>query len=104
VEEDWLEDWDLFLWELKTNFGPFNPTRDVEVEIDHLCMMDLHCVTKYNIEFNCLSMQLHWDEAALCHNYYHGLLNQIKDKIAWIRKLTSLLELWKLTHNINWPY
>src|SRR6202045_3378764 len=69
VEEDWLEDWDLFLWELKPNFGLFNLTRDAEAEIDHLRMKDLHCITKYNVKFNCLSVQLHWDEAALCHNY-----------------------------------
>src|ERR1700726_3423095 len=42
VEEDWLKDWDLFLRELKTNFGPFNPTGDVEAEIDHLRMKDSH--------------------------------------------------------------
>src|SRR6202043_1217256 len=68
AEEDWLEDWDLFLWELKKNFGPFDPTGDAEVEIDHLRMKDLHRVTKYNVEFNRLSTRLHWDEAALCHN------------------------------------
>src|ERR1700731_812562 len=63
AEEDWLEDWDLFLWELKTNFSLFDPTRDVEAEIDHLRMKDSHHVTKYNVEFNCLSTGLHWDEA-----------------------------------------
>src|ERR1700730_3696536 len=86
AEEDWLEDWDLFLQELKTNFGLFDPTRDVEAEIDHLRMKDSHRVTKYNVEFNCLSTGLHWDEAALCHNYYRGLPNQIKDEIARIGK------------------
>src|SRR3984893_14757573 len=104
AEEDWLEDWDLFLWELKTNFGLFNPTRDTKVEIDHLCIKDSHCVTKYNVKFNHLSVWLYWDEATLHHNYYHGLPNQIKDEIAQIRKTTSLPELWKLTHDINWHH
>ena len=104
AEEDWLEDWDLFLWELKTNFGLFNPTRDTEVEIDHLCMKDLHCVTKYNVKFNHLSVWLHWDEATLRHNYYHGLPNRIKDKIAQIGNLTLLPELRKLTHDIDRRY
>src|SRR6202045_4191372 len=104
AEEDWLEDWDLFLRELKTNFGPFDLTRDAEAEIDHLRMKDSHCVTKYNVEFNRLSARLHGDEAALRHNYYRGLLNQIKDEIAWIRKPTSLPELRKLTHDIDWHY
>src|SRR3984893_407542 len=104
VEEDWLEDWDLFLRELKTNFGPFDPTGDAEVEIDHLRMKDSHRVTKYNVEFNHLSARLHWDEAALRHNYYRGLLNRIKDEIARIGKPTSLPELRKLTHDIDRRY
>src|ERR1700731_25254 len=104
AEEDWLEDWDLFLQELKTNFGPFDPTGDAEVEIDHLRMKNSHHVTKYNVKFNCLSAWLHWDEAALRHNYYCGLLNRIKDEIARIGKPTSLPELWKLTHNIDRRY
>src|ERR1700730_11455997 len=104
AEEDWLKDWDLFLQELKTNFGPFDPTGDTEAEIDHLRMKDLHRVTKYNIEFNRLSTRLHWDEAALHHNYYRRLLNWIKDEITQIGKLTSLPELRKLTHDINRRY
>ena len=104
VEEDWLKDWDSFLWELKTDFGPLDLTRDVEVEINHLCMKNSHCITKYNVKFNHLSAWLHWDKATLCHNYYHGLPNWTKDEITLIRKPTSLPALWELTHDINQHY
>src|SRR3984893_18273622 len=67
-------------------------------------MKDSHRITKYNVEFNRLSTRLHWDEAALHHNYYRRLPNWIKDEIAWIGKLTLLLELRKLTHDIDRHY
>jgi len=32
----WLEDWDAFVEELKTNFGPYNKSGDVESELVNL--------------------------------------------------------------------
>ena len=36
----WLNDWDLFVSELKNNPGPFDESADIEHKLSHLCMKD----------------------------------------------------------------
>ena len=36
----WLEDWDAFVKELQTNFGPYDESGDVESELVNLWMKD----------------------------------------------------------------
>ena len=40
VIPDWIDNWDLFVKELQTNFGPYDEVGDVEQELVNLCMKD----------------------------------------------------------------
>lgn len=88
--EAWLINWDLFVFELRNNFGPHDPVGDAEAEINCLHMKDSDRITKYNVEFNWISARLQWSENALRHNYYRGLPNCIKDEIARTGKPPTL--------------
>ena len=35
---DWIDNWDLFVDEIQTNFGPFDQVGDIEHELVNLCM------------------------------------------------------------------
>jgi hypothetical protein len=107
-EEDpppvWLENWDEFTQELRDNFSPTDPSGDAENDIDMLAMKDNNQIAKYNIEFNCLSAQLRWDENSLHHKYYKGLPPRIKDEIAWIGKPDTLKQLRIVSQTIDARY
>jgi hypothetical protein len=70
----WFENYPAFVTELCNNFRPHDPVGDAEADIESLRMCDTQCITKYIVEFNRLSSQLEWNNTALCHQYYRGLL------------------------------
>jgi len=39
----WMTDWEEFIIELQTTFGPRDPVADAEHQLNHLCMKDNHC-------------------------------------------------------------
>ena len=43
----WLENWDLFVEELQSNFGPFDKTTDVEHALMNLWMKDNQRISEY---------------------------------------------------------
>ena len=47
-----------FILELQMNFGPHNPIRDVEHQLNHLTMKDSQCINKYILKFNWITMQV----------------------------------------------
>ena len=49
-EPIWLSDLTLFIEELKTNFGTYNPVSKAEAELKGLCMQDDHQAMKYFIK------------------------------------------------------
>src|SRR5882724_6390258 len=51
----WLSDFKLFIEELKTNFGTFNPEEEAEAEFEQLCMHENHQAMKYFIKFQQLA-------------------------------------------------
>ncbi|KAG6327059.1 hypothetical protein ID866_12030, partial [Astraeus odoratus] len=60
---------------------------------------------KYIVEFNCLATQVHgYGEGALCHIFYNGLPDCIKDKIAHIGKPPSLIDLHTMAQGIDVHY
>src|SRR6185369_2164516 len=59
---------------------------------------------KYNVEFQRLATRTSWDESALCHQYYAGLPDRIKDILALQSKPKSLVELKAAAHTINTRY
>jgi hypothetical protein len=82
TDPTWLEDWDLFVEELQTNFGPYNQTGDAESELVSLKMTSGQHITEYIVRFNSLAPCCNWGDAALCYQFYEGLLNCLKDKVS----------------------
>ena len=82
VEPSWLSDFDLFLEELETNFGTYDPVGEAEAELEGLHMHESHQATKYFIKFQQLATCVEWGDAALCRQAYNcqeftGLCNLI---------------------------
>ena len=75
----WENDWTDFIHVLHNQFRPIDPTADAEDNIINLRMKDNQHILKYNIEFTHLATQTSWDNSILCHCYYSGLAECIKD-------------------------
>src|SRR6266481_2554606 len=97
----WLSSYDLFHKELESNFGSFDPEREAEAEIEVLQMPENDRATKYFVEFNRLSSQIKWGEAALRRQAYNALACRIKNEMVHHPKLMSLADLCKLVQAID---
>ena len=78
---DWINNWNLFIDELQTNFGPYDQVGDVERALVNLRMKDNQQISEYLVRFNSLSSQCQWGEPALRHHFYDGLPSRLKDEI-----------------------
>ena len=101
----WMENYKKFILELQTNFGPHNPVRDTEHQLNHLTMKDGQCITKYMVEFNWITTQV-WGngKGALQHHFYNGLPDCIKDEVSHNGKSPTLFKLCSLTQSIDTCY
>ncbi|KAG6327019.1 hypothetical protein ID866_12070 [Astraeus odoratus] len=62
-------------------------------------------VNKYVVEFNCIASQLQgYGDGTLCHHFYTGLPNHIKDKICHVGKHQTLGELHLLAQEVDAHY
>ncbi|KAG6327042.1 hypothetical protein ID866_12047, partial [Astraeus odoratus] len=59
----WMDDWTEFVIKLQSTFRPHNPVADAENQLDHLQMKESY------------------GNGTLCHQFYSGLPNCIKDEI-----------------------
>src|SRR5437879_307411 len=101
----WADNYQEFILELMTNFGPHDPIGDAEHQLDSLSMKDGTCINKYIIEFNHLATQVHgYGKGTLHHMFYNGLLDCIKDEITHIGKPLWLSTLCTLAQMINTCY
>jgi hypothetical protein len=64
-DADKLQVYDIFLNELRSNFGPYDAVAEAEDELENLKMKENHKVTKYNVTFNQLAAVSGWDDRAL---------------------------------------
>src|SRR5271155_2978718 len=101
---DWLTDWSAFLRLLCSHFGPIDPVTDAEDAIDNLKMRENQRIVKYDVEFNRFAIKTGWDDAVLCHRYYSGLAERIKDIMGQQAKPTTLDNTRKLAHSIDSRY
>ena len=86
---EWLDNWDLFVDELQTNFGPFDESANVEHELTNLWMKDSQCISEYLV-------RCPWGESALQYRFYEGLPARLKDEISrGDGKPNTLSKLWK---------
>ncbi|KIN96821.1 hypothetical protein M404DRAFT_32860 [Pisolithus tinctorius Marx 270] len=73
--------------------------------LDHLQMKDNHQVNKYMVKFNWLASQVWgYSDGALCHFFYTGLPDRIKDEVCWVGKPRTLHELQHLAQEIDMCY
>ncbi|KAG6325910.1 hypothetical protein ID866_13179, partial [Astraeus odoratus] len=105
AEPAWADDYSEFVIELTTNFGPHNPISNAEHQLDNLSMKDGSRINKYIVEFNCLATQVRgYGEGALCHMFYNGLPDHIKDEIAHVGKPPRLVDLRTMAQGIDARY
>ena len=100
-----MDDYKEFIVKLQTNFGPPDPVGDAEHQLDHLSMKDHHSVNRYLVEFNHYASQVKgYGEGMLCHMFYNGLPDHIKDEISHVGKPHTLFELHTLVQTIDAHY
>src|SRR5882724_7706859 len=104
IEPSWLSDLSLFIEELETNFGTYNPVGDAEAELEGLRMHESHQAMKYFIKFQQLAAHIQWGEAALRRQAYNRLAKHIKDNMVHHEKLNTLSGLRKLVQAIDTRY
>ena len=79
----WMTSYSVFVTELHENFGPHDLVSDAEHELCLLFMTSEQRIIKYIVEFNRIVCQVHdYRDGALCHHFYNGLLDHIKDEIS----------------------
>src|SRR5882724_10752009 len=100
IEPIWLLDLNLFIEELKTNFGTYDPVGKAEAKLKGLRMHESHQATKYCIKFQQLAACVQWGKAALCRQAYNGLAKHIKDDMFHHEKPHTLSGLQKLVQAI----
>jgi Retrotransposon gag protein len=87
---EWFDNWEAFLDELHTNFGPYDETGDAEHELTNLHMRDNQCVSDYLVHFSELALHCSWGELALRYRFYEELPPRIKDKLSKSKKPRTL--------------
>src|ERR1700721_3281810 len=79
---EWLDDWEAFVDELRTNFGPYDEIGDAESELTNLRIKDNQRISDYLVKFTSLAVRCPWGEAALRYRFYEGLPPRIKDELS----------------------
>ncbi|KAG6327488.1 hypothetical protein ID866_11601 [Astraeus odoratus] len=101
----WMDNWTKFVIKLQSTFGPHNPVTDTKNQLNHPQMKENQHINKYMVEFNWLTSQVRgYGDGALCHQFYSGLPNCIKDEICCIGKPRNLDDLHYLAQEINMHY
>jgi len=59
---------------------------EAETKLENLSMKPTHCIAKYLVEFNQLSMLTSWDSCALQHQFCCRLPAHIKDEVWCVGK------------------
>jgi len=98
----WMTDWEEFVIELQTTFGPHDPVADAEHQLDHLHMKENYRANRYMVDFNRIASQIWgYGDGALHHHFSTGLPDRIKDEISRIGKPRTLNGLRVLAQEID---
>src|SRR5258708_2029178 len=97
----WHHSWAEFVKELRTHFRPANPVGSAEIELRHLVMASNTRLAEYLVRFNTLASCVGWGEQALRFQFYDGLPEHLKDRLAMLGKPDSLRELVQVTQRYN---
>jgi Retrotransposon gag protein len=101
---EWFDNWEAFLDELHTNFGPYDETGDAEHELTNLCMRDGQRASDYLVCLSRLALHCSWGEPALRYRFYKGLPPRIKDELSKSEKPRTLQVLKQKVQNIDARY
>src|SRR5260370_35218049 len=100
----WHASWPEFLSEIRTHFGPSNPTGTAEIELHHLSMQYNSHISEYLVRFNTLASRVHWGDAALRFQFYNSLPERLKEKVMILGKPESLREMVNITFRYDALY
>jgi len=83
-----------------------DPIDKVAKMLDNLHMKPSNKISTYNVDFMRYTSQLGWGNSVLCHRYYQGLSNRIRDPISTREqgKPTSFQDMYALAMTINHRY
>jgi hypothetical protein len=101
---EWFNNWEAFLDELRTNFGPYDETGDAKHKLTNLRMRDNQRVSDYLVHFSGLALRCSWGELALRYRFYEGLPPRIKDELSKSKKPRTLQVLKQKVQNIDARY
>ena len=79
--EAWDDNYEEFVSELKTYLGALDIVGEAKSKLKNLAMKQNQHIAKYLVEFNQLAVIMGWDNHALQHQFYCGLLGCIKDEV-----------------------
>ena len=74
-------DFDAFILELESNFGPHDPIGDAENLLTNLTMNKKSKIFKYNVDFWKLAARVSWNKSALLVQYFSGLLLHLRIEV-----------------------
>jgi hypothetical protein len=101
---EWFDNWEAFLDELRTNFGPYDKIGDAEHELTNLRMRDGQRASDYLVHFSGLALRCSWGEPALRYRFYEGLPPWIKDELSKSKKPRTLQVLKQKVQDIDARY
>jgi Retrotransposon gag protein len=99
-----FDNWEAFLDELCTNFGPYEKIGDAEHELTNLHMRNNQCASDYLVHFSGLALHCSWREPALRYRFYKCLPSWIKDELSKGKKPWILQVLKQKVQNIDAKY
>jgi Retrotransposon gag protein len=99
-----FDNWEAFLNELCTNFGPYNEIGDAKHEPTNLHMRDNQHASDYLVHFSGIALYRSWGELALRYRFYEGLPPWIKDKLSKGKTPQTLQVLKPKVQNIDARY
>ena len=100
----WCSSWPDFLCEIYTHFRPSNPTGTAEIKLHHLSMQSDSHILEYLVRFNTLASRVYWGDVALRFQFYDGLPERLKEKVAILGKPESLREMVNVTVHYDTLY
>jgi hypothetical protein len=106
IDEDlelpaWYTSYPRFAAELKSTFGPRDPTNDATNALENLRYKDSGKAVRYTVEFNKHARRTGWNNVALTRQYYKGLPDRLKDEVSRVGKPSELLDLQALVATLD---
>jgi hypothetical protein len=95
----WDGNWELFVQELASNFGPHDPFGDVRISLETLSMKPGDPLATYQLKFDTRAVMTGYNEAALFWVFYRSLPSRIKDTMVQDQLPVSLAGLKPSPHS-----